>query len=48
VLALGGVADGSFDVGRIGAGAWYRGFSAFEKSGTWPLMSPGETKEATK
>jgi fibronectin-binding autotransporter adhesin len=38
-FALGGAADGSFDVSRIGAAAQYRNFQTFEKieSSTWTL-----------
>lgn len=46
-LALGGSANGSFDVSQIGANAQYRGFEGFEKtgSGTWTLT--GSTSAVT-
>ncbi|NIJ37538.1 outer membrane autotransporter protein [Sphingopyxis panaciterrae] len=42
-LVLGGAADGSFDVGRIGTFEDYRGFEHFEKTGagTWTLTGMG-------
>jgi outer membrane autotransporter protein len=46
-LALGGTANGSFDVGQIGATAKYQGFWAYEKTGvsTWALT--GTTADTT-
>ena len=39
-LALGGVQDGAFDVGRVGDARQYRGFEKFEKTATstWTLI----------